>query len=499
MRIVIGEIAHETNTFCPGQTTEDHFRARGWVAGREVIEHYAGIRSDIGGMIAAGNDLGHELVPTLATWAEPWGTITLATYNRLLGDLLDGLQAAMATGPVDAVCLALHGAGVAEGTDDLEGSILTAVRDLVGPNTPVIATLDLHGNVTPTMVEQATVLLGCHLYPHVDAFERGVEAIELAARIVRGEVSPVAHLVQIPMLIPTSTTDVDPAKAINAICAQWEARPGIVDCTFMHGFPYTDIPRAGVTITATADGDPTLAKEAAEAVASELWARRGEFVLAAVSAEEAIARAVETPGHPVVINETADNPGGGAPGDATHLLRALLASDVANTCFGAVSDAETARAAHEAGVGATISVKLGGKSGPLYGESIEAEATVVAITDGRFNATSSMMAGMPFDLGPSARLNIDGIDVVVTSRRSQVFDPEIFRIHGIDVTTYKIVGLKSSQHFRAGFLDIAAGIIRADTPGATSIDLLAIPYERLERPIWPLDADLTWAPTSSPT
>jgi len=218
------------------------------------------------------------------------------------------------------------------------------------------------------------------------------------------------------------------------------------------------------------------------------------FVLTPIAPEEAIARAAAYPGQPVVINETADNPGGGAPGDATHLLRALLASGVANTCFGTVYDAETAREAHAAGVGTTIRVRLGGKSGALYGQPIEEDATVVALSDGRFRATSPMMAGMPFDLGPSARLNIDGVDVVVTSRRSQVFDPEIFRLHGIDVATCKIVGLKSSQHFRAGFLEIAAEIIRADTPGATSIDLHAIPYERLERPIWPLDPDLAWPP-----
>ncbi len=497
MRIVIGEIAHETNTFCPGQTTESHFRARGWASGREVIERYGGIRSDIGGMIVAGNAAGHELVPTLATWAEPWGTIAKETYDMLLGELLDRLRAAQATGPVDAVCLALHGAGVAEGRDDLEGSILTAVRDVVGPATPVIVTLDLHGNVTQTMVDEATVLLGCHLYPHVDAFERGVEAIELAARIARGEISPTPYLVQPPMLIPTSTTDVDPAKAINAICAEWEARPGIIDCTFMHGFPYTDIPRAGVSIVVTADGDPALARTAARAVAGELWDCRDGFTLAPISVEEAIAQAQAVDGEPVVINETADNPGGGAPGDATHLLRALLAAGVQNTCFGAVYDPDTARAAHAAGVEATIDVSLGGKSGPLFGAPVDASATVVAVSDGRFEASSYMMAGMPFDLGPSCLLRIDGVDVVVTSRRSQVFDPEIFKLHGLDVTTYKIVGLKSSQHFRAGFLDIAAEIIRADTPGTTSIDLLAIPYERLDGAFWPRTPDLAWDATSA--
>lgn len=495
MRIVIGEIAHETNTFCPGQTTEEHFRARGWVSGQEVIERYGGIRSDLGGMIAAANERGHEIVPTLATWAEPWGTIAKSTYDHLLGDLIAGIKAAQTSGKVDAVCLALHGAGVAEGTDDLEGSILTAVREVVGPEVPVIATLDLHGNVTQTMVDKATVLLGCHLYPHVDANERGIEAIELAETIASGQLRPVSHLVQPPMLIPTSTTDIDPAKTINAICAEWESKPGVIDCTFMHGFPYTDIPRAGVSVVVTTDGDPELARAAAEAVANELWSRRDSFVLNPISPEEAIKRALAVDGRPVVINETSDNPGGGAPGDATHLLRALLAAKAPETCFGAMCDAATARQAHDAGPGATIEVSLGGRSGPLYGEPITAKATVVALSDGRFTASSPMMAGMPFDLGPSCRLEIDGIDVVVTSRRSQVFDQEIFLLHGIDVTTSKIVALKSSQHFRAGFAPIAAEIIRADTPGATTIDLHSIPFQRLKGDFWPLQPDLAWSAT----
>ncbi len=497
MRIVIGEIAHETNTFCPGQTTEEHFRARGWVSGQGVIERYEGVRSDLGGMIAAANERGHEIVPTLATWAEPWGTIARSTFDRLLGDLIDGIKAAKKSGPIDAVCLALHGAGVAEGTDDLEGSILSAVRDVVGPDVPVIATLDLHGNVTQTMVDKATVLLGCHLYPHVDANERGIEAIELAEKIAAGKLKPVSHLIQPPMIIPTSTTDVDPAKAINAVCAAWEAKAGVIDCTFMHGFPYTDIPRVGVTIIATTDGDPDLARTTAEAVANELWASREGFTLDPISPEEAIERALAFDGRPVVINETSDNPGGGAPGDATHLLRALLAAKTPETCFGAVFDPVTAKQAHEAGAGATIEVSLGGRSGSLYGKPIQATATVVALSDGKFKASSPMLAGMPFDLGPSCRLEIEGIDVVVTSRRSQVFDQEIFLLHGIDVTTYKIVALKSSQHFRAAFVPIAAEIIRADTPGATAIDLHAIPYKRLEGEYWPLKADLIWSAPGS--
>lgn len=497
MRIVIGEIAHETNTFCPGPTTEDHFRARGWYSGEDVIARHRGIRTDIGGMIAAAEAGGHEVVPTLTTWAEPWGTISRDTYDRLLGELLAGLRAALDSGPVDAVCLALHGAGVADGIDDFEGALLTEVRATVGVAVPILVTLDLHGNLTQTMADEASVLLGCHFYPHVDMYERGIEAVQLAEQIRRGDFKPAASLVLPPMLISTSTTDISPARDINALCAGWEENPEIVDVTFFHGFPYTDIPRSGVAIIATAKNDPNLAREAATDVARGLWAKRQEFALEPNSPEDAIQQALAVEGRPVVINETADNPGGGAPGDATHLLRAMLDAGLAETCFGCMCDAETAAQAHEAGLGQTIDVQLGGKGGPLYGKTIEAKATVEALTDGKYIATSPMMTGVPWDLGPSARLKIDGIDVVVTTRRSQVFDPEIFRIHGIDVRQCKIVGLKSSQHFRAGFAPIAADIIRADTPGTTSIDLFALPFQRLEGPVWPLQSDTEWDPSQA--
>lgn len=489
MRVAIGQVAHETNTFCRGTTAVADFQAWEWSLGEEILQRHQGVRDYLGGMIAGARERGIEVVPTFATFAYPSGTIAAEAYRQLRDTLLDAIRRA---GPVDAVCLVLHGAGVAEGIDDVEGDLLASVREVVGAGTPVVATLDLHGNVTPAMAAAADALLGVNSYPHVDAFERGVEAVDLAARMVRGEVRPVMHLTRLPMMIPPTTTNHGIGREINELCRQWEHRPGVLDCTLFHGFPYTDVPVVGVSILAIADGDPNLARQAAEDVARQVWARREQFLPDVPSAEEAIRLALATEGRPVVINDTSDNPGGGTPGDATHLLRAMLEAGLEEACFGFIYDPETAQQAHRAGVGAVIDVRLGGKTDDLHGAPIEARAYVKALTDGRFVQQSPMGRGTPVDLGKMARLQIGGVDVLVSSVRAQTLDAEVFLLHGIDVKRYKIVALKSSQHFRAGFEPLAARIITADTPGLTTSNLKVFDYRRLPRPIWPLDPETTF-------
>src|SRR3954470_16478317 len=203
MRIAIGEIAHETNTFCPGVTSAAQFQAMEWQHGADILDGHRGVRDYLGGMIAAGDTLGIEIVPTFAATAEPSATIAAEAYATMRDELLEALNAA---GTVDAICLSLHGAGTAEGIDDVEGTLLAEIREVVGPDLPVVVTLDLHGHMTPTMVEHADLLLNCHEYPHVDCYERGMEAVQLAARLVRGEIHPHLHLESLPMIIPPTTT-----------------------------------------------------------------------------------------------------------------------------------------------------------------------------------------------------------------------------------------------------------------------------------------------------
>ena len=491
MRIAIGEVAHETNTFCQGLTEVEEFKEKEWAHGPEIAAQHRGVRSYLGGMFAAGEQLGIEIVPTFATHATPSGTIGRRAYEAIAAQLLDGLRD---SGRVDAICLSLHGAGVAEGADDLEGDLLGRIRAAFGRTLPIVVTLDLHANVTPEMARDATALLTVNFYPHVDSYDRGAEAVTFARGILTDGVVPRMHLSRIPMMVPTTATSQSPVKEINERCWEWEKKPGLLDCTFVHGFAHTDIPRISASVIAIADGDAALARRAADDVAAYAWQRREALLRRCPAPAEAVRQALALDGGPVVINETSDNPGGGSPGDGTHLLRAMLEARAASACFGFIYDPQTAAEAHAAGVGATIPVRLGGKTDRMHGDPIRADAYVADLTDGRFIRQSPMGRGRQVDLGRMARLRIRTVDVLVSSVREQTLDAEVFLHHGIDVTRYKIVALKSSQHFRAGFEPIAAHVVTADSPGLTTLDLTTFPYRRVERPVWPLDADTVYRP-----
>jgi len=484
MRIAIGEFAHETNTFCPGFTGLDSFRAHDWSEGEDLLARHRGVRNDLGGMIEAGERLGVELVPTLATTTQPSATIAREAYETIRDTLLAHIARA---GRLDAICLALHGAGSADGIDDLEGAFLRELRAQAGPDIPIVVSLDLHGNTTAAMVEHATALFYCHEYPHIDTFHRGAETVETAARIVRGEIRPVKRLVRPPVAIPPSTTFSGPAMVINERCFHWQEAPRVLDCAFTHGFPHTDVPEIATSVLVTTDNDPELAARVADDVAKLVLDTLEEFRQSLPGAEEAIARALQATALPVIVAEVSDNPGGGAPGSGTHLLRALLAANAPDTCFGFVWDPATAAQAHQAGTGATIDVRLGGFSDDLHGASVEAEAYVKVLSDGRFTLTNPMGAGSAVNLGPMGRLLIGNVDVIVGSERAQTLDDELFQLHGIDVRRRRIVGLKSQQHFRGGFQHLAGTTIRCDTPGLTTSNLSSLPYRRIRRPIWPLD------------
>ena len=484
MRFAIGEFAHETNTFCSGFTELDAFKSTFWCEGDEIFTRNRGVRNDLGGMIAAGERLGIELVPTLATTTEPSATVSKHAYETIRDTLFARIQSA---GPFDAICLALHGAGSADGIEDLEGLFLAELRALVGAQIPVVVSLDLHGNTTAAMIEHATAALYCHSYPHIDTYDRGIEIVEMAARIVSGEIKPVKHLLRLPITIPPSTTFSGPAKLINERCFEWEKHPAVLDCNFTHGFPHTDVSVICSSILVTTNNDPELAKIVAQDVATLVIERLEDFRQSLPDAAEAIAQALAATAFPVIVAEVSDNPGGGAPGCGTHLLRALLAANVRATCFGFIWDSNTAAQAHAAGVGATIGVSLGGFTDGLHGTPIAAQAYVKSLTDGKFILVNPMGAGSTVNLGKMARLIIGNVDVLVGSNRAQTLDKQLFLLHGIDVGQMRIVALKSQQHFRGGFQETAGTIIRTDTPGFTTSDLSQLPYKNITRPIWPLD------------
>lgn len=490
MRIAIAGISHETNTYCRAPTfREDFHELRD---GRLLAT--ADQESDVGGAVAACLDLGVEPVPLLFVSAQPSGVIDRETYETFREEILDGLAGAA---PLTGVVLCLHGAGVVDGIEDLEGDLAGAVRAVVGPDLPVVATFDLHGNVTQAMADALNGVFACHHYPHIDLHERAREAVALVVRIHRDGIRPVTAVTSLPLLMPTTTTFIDPGRAWLERMLAAEQEAGVIDVSWFHGFPYTDVAHVGASVVVTTDGSRDQARRLSRELANALWEARRQFEPVSLSAGQAVADAQSLPWQPgdgpIILQETSDNCGGGAPGDGTHLLRAMLDAGLTNACFGFVVDPQTAAAAHAAGTGATIDVLLGGKTDDLHGEPLALRVYVKSLHDGRITL-QAMFRGAPLNLGPMARLVAEdgGMEIIVASRRSQTFDPEPFLALGMDVRRYRYVALKSSNHFRAGFQPIASAIVTADPPGLTTHHIEVFPRQRSSRPLWPVDERATF-------
>ena len=431
--------------------------------------------------------------------------------------------------PVDAVALDIHGAGVSETTEDIETDIGLAVRALVGPDVPIVSSLDLHGNIYDEMLRAYDANIVCRLYPHEDMRETGYKAFGLLPGLISGELVLKRHLERLPMTLPTTTTDPGfPHHRVNQLCHKLEAEyEDLVDVRVFHGFPWADIGLPSPTVlchTKVSDGEvgaaaeavaQSLAKQIAQQVANMIWEIREEFLPPTPQPPEVCAQALALAmkpgrGGPVVIHETSDNCGCGGPGDGTHLLRAMLAADLGRilgprcVCFGHLCDGDAVQQALVAGVGSTCTITLGGRNRgePYHGDPLVLEeARVFCVTDGSITLEKPSIApGWHFELGPTVGLRVNDIDVLVTTGRNQTFDPVIFRTHGIDVTRYRIIALKSSIHFRAGFRELPNGykptIMVTDPPGLSSNRLETFQRTKSKQMLWPYAKDVVYESAS---
>ncbi|MDK1494290.1 M81 family metallopeptidase [Sinorhizobium sp. 7-81] len=486
MRIALGGILHETNTFRNEDAQLSDFDI---VRGESLIAAHQGVRSYIGGMLNAAATMGATVLPAMFASAEAGGTISERAYSGMVDNLLDEIRTAL---PIDAVGLALHGAGIARGVGNIEVDICRKVRQLVGPTTKIVVTLDLHGNLDRQISEYVDAIFGTNYHPHTDMFERGQDAINILPGLFDGTVVPRIHIEKLPFLMVTSTTMHGPAAEVEKLCRQIEDDPDIIACTFFHGFVWTDTPDTGPSVLAVSNRNIEKAAEAARRVARFVWDNRDKFRPNALAPKEAIASALDAGDWPVAVLDGGDDPGGGCPGDGTYLLRAMLEANLVDACFAAMFDPSVVAQAHEAGVGATIEIELGGKIDPRHGAPVASSAYIKALTDGNFLCQSPMGRGSQVSVGRTVRLQIGAIDIVVVSERHQPIDPEIFLLHGIDVSRYRIVALKCTNHWRAGFAGIVKRDFLADSPGIMSRDLKTHLYRQILRPVWPLDPQATY-------
>ena len=488
MRIAIGCIGHETNTFSPVKTSIGSFKKGAYYAGEAIIEAFRRTSTIMGGFIDSAEKFALQLVPLLWTFATPSGTVEQTAYDTLKAEFIELLRN---SGEIDGVFLDLHGAMATEEFEDAEGDLLCAVREVVG-SLPIVTTLDLHANITAKMAEHADVIIGFDTYPHVDCYERGFEAAQLLFATLQGKIRPTMAYRQLPLLTspPAQCTMKPPmSEALKRLHAL-EVEPGVVTATLSMGFPFADIRDAGVSVLVTTNNDLDLAERHAHEFARYIWEMRDAFRVNLVSVQDAIAYADRTEGRPIVLAEGSDNPGGGGPCDGTTVLRAFIEADVQDAVIAVMADAESVNRAIQAGVGNTVALNVGGKTDRLHGDPVSLRGYVKTISDGVFVHKGPMGRGRVGQMGRTVVVKVGGVEIILTEGRIQPCDAEVLRSLGIEPKDRKLIALKSAVHFRADYTPIAHEILEVDTPGVHSPNLFNYTYQRLRRPIYPLDVDV---------
>jgi microcystin degradation protein MlrC len=484
-------MSHETNTFSNLPTDRAQFEARNLHYGGEIVEAYRGTGTCLGGMIDAAARHGATLIPSVAAAASPAGLVTRDIYGHVKDRMLRDLKAA---GKVDGVLLDLHGAMVPEGLDDGEGDIIEAVRRAVGPTVPIAVTLDFHGNLSEAMVRGADLLAGYKTYPHVDMGERGVEATERLIDIVGKRLKPTVALRKPPILPPLGNqgTARGPMRRLYDLAAEMEKNSKVISISIFAGFPLADIPDAGFGVYVVTDDDQALADRLADEIADTAWKHRHEFIHTALPVREAVAKALASPGKPIVLADMADNTGGGAAGDGTEILRELVRVGARSAVVACLWDPKAVAQCVKASPGASVTLDVGGKLDDRHGAPLRVTGVVRTLSDGRFIHKGPMARGLPGRLGTTAVLDVNDVKVILISYRWQTLDPEMIRFVGLDPLEHKILVVKSTIHYRAAFEPIASEIIEVDAPGLSSSNLARFDFKRIRRPIFPLDPDTTY-------
>lgn len=484
-RVLVAEFMHETNTFSVQPTDEAAFRNSSCYIGDAVRAALKGTRTSMGAAFEAGARYGWQLVHPLATGANPSGRVTDACFDKFAGLIV------AASAGADGILLHLHGSMSTQSDDDGEGELLARIRARVGAAVPIVVVLDLHATITQRMADLANVLISYRTYPHVDQYERTWQAADLLERCLRGEIAPKVALARRPILYAldggrtTSPPMMELLRRADAIEASGRAHVVSIQA----GFSSADVHDIGPSVVVSAD-DRAAAQTIAEELMDYAWEQRFYSSIVFTPVAEAIekARAGQGADKPLIIADYSDNPGSGAYGDATALLKAILDAKLENVGFHAIRDPEAVLAAQAAGVGNTVTLKLGGKVDPsMGGAPLEITAHVVAITDGRFIAYGPMGGGAWRNYGLSALLRVGGVEIVVITNNGQATDLAQFTSLGVDPTRKSTVVVKSMQHFRAAFEPIAREVLEVDTGALSTRDFKNRPYRHVRRPIWPLD------------
>lgn len=494
MRILIAALSHETNTFSPVPTP----RARFCRDGKTLLEGEAALRffrntgTCIGGFLKVAEEVGAEVTCSIAAHAPPSGAVQRAAYEGFC----DRICADVASGGWDAILLDLHGAMVVEGFEDGEGELMRRIR-AVDPAMPIVIAYDMHANLHADMVERATVTAGYHTYPHVDQGETAERAARVLLRALRGEVRPVTAWARAPMLphVMAQGTHAFPNRELQAMCRGWEESGRALTASLYVGFPHADIEGAGLSAVVTTDGD----KADAEAMVKELldfaWQARQDFVFVPEPLADSVAKskalAAQGGDLPVVMLDHYDNCASGGTMDTTEVLAEILRQGLTDVAFFGICDPEAVAACIRAGVGAELTLDIGGKlpmpALPETSKPLTVTGTVKTISSGTFVTRSGLSPGLKVFMGPTVVLDTGAVEIVLVTRQIEPVSPDMFRILGIEPRDKKVLAIKSRVHWRAALGPLAREIVECAGLGVCTSDYAQLKFEKVRRPIYPLD------------
>ncbi|MFB6421560.1 M81 family metallopeptidase [Bradyrhizobium tunisiense] len=494
MRFVAAMMKHETNTFSPIPTPLSAFGVGEEdcipPVGARAIEKYTDTNTAIAAYIDLARREGAELVLPVAGSATPSGPVADAAFEHFA----DAICGAVRKG-CDGLFLDLHGAMVTDSHDDGEGELLRRVR-AIAPELPIAVALDFHANLSAAMMENATAIAGYCTYPHVDVRDTGERAARTVLRAIKGEIDPVIVWGRRPMLTHTlkQSPSVQPMKDVMDRAIAAERSGQVLNASIFGGFPLADIPHLGVFAVIVADRDTGAAERLREELLDEAWRRRADFVYKVQPLTSSLAYAKSLEDGPIVLVDHGDNAFSGGTQDVMETVKEAFRLGLSDMVVGPIWDPQTVKELVHAGVGARVTVKLGGKTAMpalgLHGRPLEVSGTVRCITDGRYKVTGPMMTGLTVSCGPSAVLDTGSAEILICSERGEAFDLGVFRHAGIEPTAKRYLLIKSRQHFRAGFEPIAKHIVLLSGPGVTSSDYSLFKFEHAPRPLYPLDENL---------
>jgi microcystin degradation protein MlrC len=479
MRIFAASLATETNSFSPMPSSRETFEQTLYFAPGEHPDRGTLCTAPLYVARRRAKQEGFELIEGSCFWAEPSARVTQAGYESMRDEILDQLRAAM---PVDGVLLGLHGAMVAQGYDDCEGDLITRVRDIVGRRAVIGAEFDPHCHLTEQRVRGADIIILFKEYPHIDFLERAEELVTLVVKTIRGDIKPVMSLYDCRMIDVFPTTR-EPGVGFVAKMKSLEGRDGVLSVSLGHGFWQGDVPEQGTRVLVVTDHAKAKGDLLAKTLGAEVREKRGTWYPPYLSLDGAIDAAYAEPRGPVVVADPTDNAGGGAASDNTNIIRHLIARGVTEAAVGPVWDPIAVEFCHAAGVGATLPLRFGGKAAATSGGPIDGEATVIGLARGGHQMFGS--ARVPF--GDGAGIRVGGVEVALISRRVQAFGTELFSALGIELSTKRYIGVKSTNHFYAAYAPIAAKVIYCDGGGPSPLDARKYPFRKITRPLWPHD------------